>query len=128
MLENVNNFNIISNKIHNQRDYKHKKSNSELQSISSETKANNHKKLNLTANMPAIPEIIVSSDLTKVIKILKSQIENNNGLDKLINQSSRDHKLQTQRKEMFNSNLMITNELKSRTKQFLNFKKEQDKT
>jgi len=82
----------------------------------------------MTTNMPAIPEILTSNDLTKVIKILKSQIENNNGLDKLTNQISRDHKIQTQRKEMFNSNLMISNEIKSRTKEFLNFKKEQDKT
>lgn len=83
--------------------------------------------MNLTTNMPAIPEILVSSDLNKVIKILKSQIENNCGLEKVINQSSRDHQLQTQRKEMFNSNLMISKEIKSRTKECVNYKREQDK-
>jgi len=76
--------------------------------------------MNLTTNMPAIPEILVSSDLNKVIKILKSQIENNSGLESIINQSGRDHQLQKQRKEIFNSNLMISNEMKSRTKECTN--------
>lgn len=78
--------------------------------------------------MPAIPEVILSTDLQKVIKILKSQIENNNGLDKLLNQTTRDQVSQQQRKEMNMNNLMISNEIKTRTKESINFKKELDKS
>lgn len=99
-----------------------------MYSIASEIKAKVHNKANLSTNMPAIPEVILSTDLQKVIKILKSQIENNNGLDKLLNQTTRDQVSQQQRKEMNMNNLMISNELKTRTKECINFKKELDKS
>lgn len=74
--------------------------------------------------MPAIPEINFSTDL-QTLKFLKNQ--NDQGLDKLLNQTSKQEETRKMKQEMFRSNQMLCEEKSSNNKGVKNFKLDQDK-